>query len=312
MRFYFTKRHEDALKSKKIKPSLPKKLRVAIRRMLEKYSEWNSFNNDENFTLEKTEETLKTFYGEEELWVNNTECRYFSGLYGFFIENGYSSEVLDIIEAWCDNAESSKVAKCEKELNDLFEIHNSPWRIVNATVFLVDSEYLHDEVVAKTLRLMRENSMEGALEEFNEAVSCLTGGKTKDAVIKAHKSVESVMKTVLGAQTHRFGELLADLIKSGIIPDYYKKFLRHFEELVIGSAKERNRPGTGHGQGAEPIEVPRSLAEFAVHLAGSINLFIINRWIESRPEQEEIIEDISKTSLEIHNEEEFDIDDMPF
>lgn len=73
------------------------------------------------------------------------------------IESGYPARVLDVIEAWCDNAEPSRVAKCEKELNSLFEIHNSPWRIVNATVFLVDSEYLHNEVVAKTQCLLREN-----------------------------------------------------------------------------------------------------------------------------------------------------------
>ncbi|MCK4736177.1 MAG: hypothetical protein KAT65_27235 [Methanophagales archaeon] len=42
------------------------------------------------------------------------------------IESGYPARVLDVIEAWCDNAEPSRVAKCEKELNTLFEIHNSP------------------------------------------------------------------------------------------------------------------------------------------------------------------------------------------
>ncbi|MCD6457196.1 MAG: hypothetical protein J7K81_10495 [Methanophagales archaeon] len=96
----------------------------------------------------------------------------------------------------------SRVAKCEKELNTLFEIHNSPWRIVNATVFIIDSEYLHNEVVAKTQCLLRENSVAGALEEFTEAGSCLTDGRTKEAVVNAHKSVESVMKTILETQEH--------------------------------------------------------------------------------------------------------------
>ncbi len=200
------------------------------------------------------------------------------------IEGGYPARVLDVIEAWCDNAERSKVAECESKLNTLFEIHNSPWRVVNATVFLVDSEYLHNEVIAKTQSLLRENSVAGALEEFTEAVSCLTDGRTKEAVVNAHKSVESVMKTILQTQKHlTFGRLLDNLIKSGIIPTYYEEFMIHFEKLALGAVKERNRPGTGHGQGAEPTEVPKSLAEFAVHLAAVINLFLIRRWVECRP-----------------------------
>jgi len=187
----------------------------------------------------------------------------------------------------------SRVAKCEKELNTLFEIHNSPWRIVNATVFIVDSEYLHNEVVAKTQCLLRENLVAGALEEFTEAVSCLTDGRTKEAVVNAHKSVESVMKTILETQEHlAFGRLLNNLIKSGIIiPTYYQEFMIHFEKLALGTVKERNQPGTEHGQGAEPTEVQRSLAEFAVHLAAVINLFIIRRWLESRPKQVQDVEE---------------------
>jgi hypothetical protein len=33
--------------------------------------------------------------------------------------------------------------------------------------------------------------------------------------------------------------------------------------------------------------VAKPLAEFAVHLAGAVNLFMIQRWIDSRPKKEE-------------------------
>jgi hypothetical protein len=292
MRSYFTKRHANALKTRKIQPSLSKKLRVAIRRTLNDYSTWGGFDNEENLTFYEIENALRTFYGEDQLHAYDAEEKLAPSDLRGLIESGSPAKVLDVIEAWCNVAEPSMVAECDKELNTLFEIHNSPWRIVNATVFLVDSEYLHNEVVAKTQSLLRENSVAGALEEFTEAVSCLTDGRTKDAVVNAHKSIESVMKTVLGTQEHlTFGHLLADLVKSGVIPNYYKEFMTHFEKLALGAAKERNRPGTGHGQGAEPAEVPRSLAEFAVHLAAVINLFLIRRWLESCPKQEESIEE---------------------
>jgi len=292
MRFYFTKRHAEALKTKKIQPSFSKKLRVAIRQTLNNYSTWGGFDNCENFTFDKIERTLRRFYGEDQLCAYDTEGKLIPTDLNGLIESGYPARVLDVIEAWCDNAKLSAVAQCEKELNTIFEIHNSPWRIANGTVFLIDSEYLHREVVAKTLSLLRENSVAGALEEFTEAVSCLTDGRTKEAVINAHKSVESVMKTVLDSQEHlTFGQLLSRLIKSGIIPTYYEEFYIHFEKLALGAVKERNRPGTGHGQGVEPTEVSKSLAEFSVHLAAAINLFLIRRWIECRPKERGVTEE---------------------
>ena len=289
MRFYFSKRHSDALREKRLKPSIPVRLRVAIKRTLNNHSAWGGdFNDPENTTFYKTEETLKTFYGEEKLLAFNGEGKLVPSHLDELITSGYPSRVLDLIEAWCDNVDESKAIKCEHELNSLFEINNSLWRLVNKSIIRVDSEYLHNEVIAKTQFLLKENAAAGALEEFSEAVSCLTGGRTKDAVINAHKSVESVMKICLDTKEHKtFGELLRLIIDSGLVPEYYEDFLTHFEKLAVGAAKERNLPARAHGQGADPTEVPKPLAEFAVHLAGAVNYFLIKRWIESRPPKEE-------------------------
>ena len=289
MRFYFSKRHAVALKSKKIVPYLPQRLRVAIRRTLFGFSTWGGNDNEENITFDEVESELMTFYGAEHLSAYNKKGELVPSSLVGVIESGYPSMVINVIEAFCERIDEK--VKCEKELNSLFEIHNSPWRVVNATVVLIDSDYLHNEVIAKTQNLLRENSVPGALEELTKASSYLTEGNTKDAVVCAHKSVESVMKTCLETKKHlTFGKLLEKLIKSEFIPEYYEEFFVHFEKLALGAAKERNLPGRGHGQGKEPTEVPKCLAEFAVHLAGTINLFLLKRWIESRPEEEEVEE----------------------
>ena len=292
MRSYFTKRHSEALKEQKLKPYLPIRLRVAIRRTLKNYSKWGGFNEDENYTFYGVESTLKTFYGEEDLLAYDGESKLVPTDLEGVIKSGFPGRVLDLIEAWCDHAELSKASECEKELNSLFEIHNSPWRIVNKTVILIDSEYIHNEIITKTKSFLGEADIPGALEEFTEAISCLTGGKTKDAIVYAHKSVESVMKSCMEIEKHStFGKLLEKLIKSGIIPEYYNEFLTHFEKLALGAVKERNLPARAHGQGAEPTEVPKNLAEFAVNLAAVIDIFIIRQWIETRPKTEESIEE---------------------
>jgi len=292
MRYYFTKRHAEALKEKRLKLYLPQRLRVAIRRVLNQYSRWEGYDSEENITFYKTAETLRTFYGEEQLVAYDNEGKLVPTDIDGLINSGFPGRVFDLIEAWCDHSEASKARDCEKELNSLFEIYNSPWRIVNATIFLVDSEYLHSEVLAKTQYLLKEHSAFGALEEFQQAVSYLMSGQTKEAIINAHKSVESVMKTCLETDEHfTFGKLLEEIIRSGIIPSYYDEFLMNFEKLALGAVKERNLPARGHGQGAEPTQVPKSLAEFAVHLAGAINLFILRRWIELRPSDKKIEEE---------------------
>lgn len=286
MKTYFSKRHSEALRAKRFPLSFSKTLRVSLARILERFSVCGGWNNSENLTFEAAEEALRTFLGKNQITAfDDQDQRVQTDLAGL-IRGGFPSEVLDAIEAWFDqNPEGAE--PCERELNDCLAMNGSPWRILNGEALLINSEYLHSEVQARTMKLLKQGRAFGALEEFNGALQDLQAGETKDAVVKAHKSVESVMKTALSTDEHlTFGGLLTRLIDSGVLPEYYQEFLSYFEKLALGAVKERNRPGTGHGQGSQTTEVPRSLAEFAVNLAASINLFIINRWIELHPDKD--------------------------
>jgi hypothetical protein len=282
MKTYFSKRHADALRNKKLIVSFTKPLRTSIVKILSRFSVWGGWNEGENFTFDGAVTSLLTFYGKEQLEAFDDKDKRVPTYFEGFVKGGYPSEVLDAIEAWFDQS-PNRGSECERELNECFAMNHSAWRIVAGQVMLIDSEYMHAEVRLRTLRLLREGDATGALDEFQSAISDLQAGETKDAVVKAHKSIESVMKTALGTSEHlTFGKLLEQLLKCGLIPIYYQEFLVHFEKLALGAVKERNRPGTGHGQGNVTIDVPRSLAEFVVNLAGAINLFIIERWLESK------------------------------
>ena len=305
MKAFFSKRHEEALFDT-LKPSFSVRCRVSIERVLDDHSEHGNYidergkqYNDANITYLEAEEDLKTFYGTNTLYAYDDDNKRARASFSDFIRGGYPQEVLDAIEAWFYK-NPKKARECEKELNDIFSIHSSLWRVVNGEAVLVDSDYLYQEVRAKAISLLSEGKAYGALEEFQDAIDDLTSGDTKDAVIKAHKSVESTMKTILGTSEHlTFGQLLKKLIKSDIIPEYYENFLKHFEQVALGAVKERNLPGRGHGQGQITTDVPRSLAEFAVNLAGSINVFIIKHGIEVQSES-------------ANEEDELEPDDIPF
>jgi hypothetical protein len=280
---YFSKRHEQAIADKKIAPHFTVACRTSVVRLLSQYSNKGGWDNDENYTFSSAEEDLKTFYGTNELKVFDFDSkkRVPVSLYGFIL-GCYPTEVLDAIESWLDQ-NPTEAARCEKELNDAFVIHNTPWRVINGQVILVDSDYLQGELKTKAIQLLKENMIGGALEEYQGAINDLTAGESKDAIAKAHKSIESVMKAVLQTdEPLRYGQLLSRLIGSQIIPEYYEDFFKNFEQLALGIGKERNLPGRGHGQGRLTTEVPASLAEFSVNLAGAMNVFLVKHWIETK------------------------------
>ena len=293
MKAFFSKRHENALANEELRVSFNARCRFAIERVLQRHCDWGGWDDSENLTFDGATEDLITFYGEPTLKAFNAEGRFDKASISQVILKGLPAQVLDVVEAWFYQ-NPAKARECEKELNDIFVINNSSWRVVNGQAVLIDSEYLHREIQAKTIRLLEECEIQGALEEYQDAIDDLISGDTKDAIVNAHKSVESVMKAILETdEDYTYGKLLEMLIKSNVIPKYYDEFLVHFEKLALGVVKERNLPARGHGQGKKPTLVSLSLAEFAVNLAGAINIFIIKHWIETRQSKakEEIIVD---------------------
>jgi hypothetical protein len=278
----FSHRHRTALfETKTLKPSFHNALRAGMEQILDKYSDSPDLDN---WTYEQATAMLRTLRGWDQLYVRDGQARRKASFREFMVQ-GFPADTLDAIEAWFAS-EPERAAEAARDLNALLVIHRSPWRFVAGEAVLVDSSYLHDELVARTAELLGNAKATGPLQEFQAALSALQAGDSKRAVVEAHKSVESVMKLVLDTHEHRtFGWLLSEVCKSGLLPDYYEEFLRHFEMLALGAVKARNRPGTGHGQGPETVDVPRSLAQFAIHLAGSINVFLLEHWIAKQGPQ---------------------------
>ena len=289
MRVYFSERYKKALSSERIKCSFNVPTRISIRRILRAHSSWDNWLNAyEEF--HEAEEDLKTFYGRDSLRAFDSKKKLTNANFERVLSEGLPEEVVDCVEAWFEHADDDRARECARELNKSLTIHRSPWRFFEGTAYLLDSTYVNEEIVLPTLLALREAGALGALEEFREAQEHSRKGECKDAVTKAHKSVESVMKCVLETnEPLRFGQLLSRLLQSGLVPAYYEEFMTHFEKLVLGAGKQRNRPGTGHGQGRDVADVPSALARFALHLAASINLFLLEQWAQQRSEHQEVL-----------------------
>ncbi len=275
MREYFSKRHNKAILNQALPLEFPGNLRVSILRTLEKFSDFGGWNSEENFSFENTKETLKTFYGQENLAVNIDGNERVSLSISVIILKGTGDQLIDVVEAWFQQARSKEQHECEHDLNICLKINNCPWRFVVGEALLVSSEYLTEEVAARLLRLSKYDLAYGELSEFRAALMHLQSGDTHKAVCNAHGSVIHVIKKALGLNgDYSLDEVMPKLIESGVISKYYSDFLSYFNMMVQGALLEASVTSADADDDFQE-HVPRNLAELIVNLSGAINLFVI-------------------------------------
>jgi hypothetical protein len=150
----------------------------------------------------------------------------------------------------------------------------------NGNLLPSSSSYAHVEVVEPALRLLHAEGFSGAEDEFLQAHKHLRSGDTKDAVVEAGKAFESTMKTICSRRgwTPRGGEtirpLIATLIQNGFIPDSLQPQLAHLRGLLESGVGVVRNQGA-HGQGEELVEIPREVAEYALHLTAANIVFLV-------------------------------------
>jgi hypothetical protein len=274
---FFSQRHAEALEKKSLKPSFSERLRRSMLRVLQEYrwqpDEWGNAEDKwkaaENAWLRSTgEESLYAYERAERGSVRRPAE--FEGV----ILRGWPAHTMDMVEALLPVLPEDEAGRCEREVNEVLEVHNSEWRLAGGRFWRADEGYLAAEVAATADSLLAGRAFEGARQELAQSRSALTDGDTNAAVVEAGKALESAIKCVLATERGRPGELIRALVDSGVMPDYYKGFLQAFEQILVAVVKERSEPGRAHGAGKEPSKVPPHLAEFIVHLAGALIIFI--------------------------------------
>lgn len=291
----FSLRHGKALRGQRIRVSMKERLRARLWMTVQKFNERFSYRPDpaDNWTsetdlIEQTEVKLKRLLGLPELKVKARTGYETVDLYGYFTR-GYSSCALEVIEQFWEEVagfgDSGKAVavRLQQEVNEAMVAFECSWRLADGRFFQVDAEFLHDELVQKGEDVLRETGLEGAHDEFREAREDLSDGQTKDAILKAFKSFESTLKTVLDKQNGDVSELLRLFREAGFmddIPDAPAKAL--CKQVLASLATLRNELG-GHGQGNAVLDVPRPYALLALHLAGGLNQFIVDQYLRKCP-----------------------------
>lgn len=173
-----------------------------------------------------------------------------------------------------------------KELNTRFKEHGIGYRYAGGIIIRIDSQYVHTEVMLPAISLLQQPGFEGASEEFLDAHKHYREGKNKDAISVALKAFESTMKSICSLMDWGFPEnatakpLIDICIGNGLIP---KPLQGHFGSLR--ATLESGLPTTSnrlarHGQGKKRIIVPDHYAAYALHLAATNIVFLVESYTE--------------------------------
>jgi hypothetical protein len=165
-----------------------------------------------------------------------------------------------------------------EELNQRFLENDLGYQYRNGRIIRIDSEYTHSEIVLPALQLLNEPEFKPAMDEFLKGHEDYRRGRYEDAINEALKAFESTMKIICEnrgwtiAPNATASKLIEICFEHHLIPAALQ---RHFTSLQSGLLAVRNAY-SAHGDGVETVEVPDYLAQYALNLAASNIVLLIN------------------------------------
>jgi hypothetical protein len=287
----FSKRRKRLLKKGETDPYrydiFPRPLRVQLTNLLQGIlGDYHDSDGDRDpmpaRRWEVIHDTLAHEYGEFELAKGEdaqTRC------VAFFMQTNQVEECLDfceigfrMIEQLAEiflGHEKAECARAIEELNHRLREHGVGYQFESSEIIRVDSQYVHAEVVKPAIALLHHANFSGASEEFLQAHEHYRAKRYPEAIAGALKAFESTMKGICDVRKWNY---LSGTTAKGLIEIIFSKELIPLSlasqfsglrsVLESGLPTVRNQQG-GHGQGKDPVAIPSYMAAFALHLAAS-------------------------------------------
>lgn len=146
----------------------------------------------------------------------------------------------------------------------------------------IDSQYIHQEAVDRAFTLLHDAAFKGAEDEFADAHREYREGHYKDAITKALNAFESTIKTICTRRKWSFpptataSTLIKIVFEKGLLSSSYEGFFGALKSVLeAGLPTVRNKSAASHGQGEAVVEVPPHVAGFALHLAASSIVLLV-------------------------------------
>lgn len=202
------------------------------------------------------------------------------------VTSGPAERVFDVIEIFHTETPPESRFALQQAVNDALVDFACAWRLSDGMFFRVDSEFLENELLAHASELLEDQKFEGANDEFRTARDKLTDGSARDAITYAAHSVESTLKATANTHSGDAKALLQQFVEDGFMDDVPLSKARAVAKAMQCVSILRNELG-GHGQGSEILDPPQPYAELAIHLAASVNRFVIGQYLRKNPRPDE-------------------------
>ena len=179
-----------------------------------------------------------------------------------------------------DMSRSLSPDRAIEELNQRFLENGIGYQYQNGRIIRIDSEYTHSEIVRPALQLLNDPEFKPALDEFLKGHEDYRHRRYEDAINEALKAFESTMKIIC---ENRGWTVASDAAASKLIQTCFEHHLipavleRHFTSLQSGLLAVRNAY-SAHGDGVEKLDVPDYLAQYALNLAATDIVLLINAY----------------------------------
>jgi len=283
----FSKRHQQAFDKKKLSVSLNKKIRQKIFYCLQKNDKSYGWDNQDSILHDDLKKRLLEAYGETELKAYTNNERTTINNIEEFILGSWPPQVFDTIEIFYDILMGwDNYIKFKEEINFIFLSENNPFRFLDNQIIKLDSLFLESEVLSKLSDLFESYHFDKAKIDFLSAKTNFTAGDYSGTVVDCNNAIESALKKTLDRTKGDQGELKKQLMRSGLIPDYFQDFCDHFEGLLQSCFAITNESAR-HGKKDIPSpinKIDHAVASFVLHLTGTLLVFIMERYKDKQPE----------------------------
>lgn len=224
-------------------------------------------------------------YGEHniEYYLDNSSSEYLLDFIDFTF-NVFDKVLREVKPQYSYNYNSNEnVNKAIIELNYRFKQHSLGYEFVNGEIIRIDNKIIHHSVIKPALKLLYDENFSGAEEEIRKAFEYKRKSDNKNAILEAGKAFESTMKTICDLKGYTYdkakdtAQKLINILESNhFYPAYMSTHLTNLRTtLETGLPVVRNK-NAGHGQGSLVVNIPDEFAEYALNLAATNIVLLVN------------------------------------
>ena len=208
--------------------------------------------------------------------------------------------VFDLIELWYSELSSGEQIDFQKNLNEIFDDFDQPWRIVNGKMYHIDPTQFERDLQLKHLELLNEIAcsipvFQSALNEYLSAIDAYKHDDYKNCVLEAEKSYESALKIACNIESKTAKDLIGSFANIDSVKNSLPSTMKPegFRDNVLKTLPYiRNNCNVGHGDGLATVQISKPMAKLSLDLCASLCTYVIN---------------IYKKEKKVYND-----DDLPF